>query len=194
MTNGYPTPVSDETPDNEFWSAELLDALTVVPPIVSGSWRSNPHMHDYRFEWLSELLVERATWHANAPVKFMGETQVAGPGFIWFRFWLPGDDLVVEKFFGADRQHAATHIPVCTPLRRMEQGYQAHNMILALLLRPAGRLDVLDEERFDQAVRDGLLPPAYVEHAERQFRRLTAGIAKRQLPPALVRNFELHLD
>ena len=172
---------------------EQLVALMEKQAIVSGAWREQDAMEDYRSEWLSELLVERVTWSEDAPAAFIGENQVAGPGYIWFRFWLANEHQVVEKYFSDSGENVGIHIPVCTRLVRDHQGYSTLGLILGLFLWPQGRLDVLHEEDFDQSAASGELPRSLVEVAERSFRYLTAAIARKRFPPALVRNFELNV-
>ena len=40
--------------------------------ITNGAWQSVAQMTDYRAEWFSEMLVERATWSADAEEQFIG--------------------------------------------------------------------------------------------------------------------------
>ena len=37
-------------------------ARVLFQPLTNGGWQSHPEMTDYRAEWLSSLLVERANW------------------------------------------------------------------------------------------------------------------------------------
>ncbi len=172
---------------------EQLAALMEKQAIISGAWREQEAMEDYRSEWLSELLVERVTWSQGAPAHFIGGKQVAGPGYIWFRFWLASEHQVVEKYFSDTGESVGIHIPVCTSLVRDQQGYSTFGLILGLFLWPQGRLDVLREGDFDQAAASGQLPRPLVDVAEHSFRKLTAAIARKRFPPALVRNFELNV-
>jgi predicted RNA-binding protein associated with RNAse of E/G family len=47
------------------------------------------------------------------------------------------------------------------------------------------------EEKFEAAVAAGLISPVDAEHAEHQLREMTAAIAYKRFPPALVRNFAI---
>ncbi len=163
-------------------------------PLQSGDWGEHPEMEDYRAEWLSSLLVERAAWRVGARPRRIGSVEVAGPGFVWFRFWLPEQDQVVEKYFHAEGRALGMYMPVCTPLERRGEVYRATELILGLWLQQSGQVSVLREEEFDAAVEDELLPPVAVERAERRIRELTAAIFREQFPPPLVRNFDIYVQ
>jgi len=165
--------------------------MNVLRTLVSGEWQRQPHLTDYRVEWLSNMMVERVTWGATAPVQQLGGQTVAGPGYVWLRFWLLEQAVVVEKYF--DRQHRTIgfYMPICLPTQRRGNNLQAMSLYLALWLLPDGRLTVLHEERFDEATTTGELTPVESEHAEHQIRDLTIGLVRHLFPPAFVRNFAL---
>jgi len=166
-------------------------ALPPLPPLVSGVWRKAPLMDDYRAEWLQEMLVERITWAADAPAVQLQRTTVAAPGHIWFRFWLPDQQQVVEKYFAANRQPLGFFVPLCAPLQRQGDSYAATSLLLALWLDMQGRVMMLDEDEFEAAVTSGRMTSDQAELAESNIRILTGGVAQGTFPPPLVRNFTL---
>lgn len=171
-----------------------IDLRRDTPKMIhSGEWRQNPQMADYRAEWLSELLVERSTWRVDAsPLRLNSSTDIAGPEFVWFRFWLPDPDQIVEKYFDAEGRAVGMYLPVCEPLVRQGREYHTRNLILGLWLSPEGHLNVLREDEFETAIETGLLSAEQAERAEARIRELTTEIFQEELPPALVRNFELN--
>ncbi len=162
-------------------------------PWTSGSWAEHPHMEDYRHEWFGDLLVERATWRADAPSRHLANTQVSGPGYIWFRFWLTDGGYVVEKYFDPQGQVLGIYIPVAPPIQLQGEQYRTTQLLLGLWLDPGGRVRVLEEEAFDRAAHEGLLQEAEVAMAERRIRELTLSIHRGQFPPPLIRNFEIRV-
>ena len=165
--------------------------MRALTGITSGQWQTSAHLHDYRTEWFSSMLVERATWTADAPVQRIGDTLIASPGFVWLRFWLLESDDVIEKYLDAQGRGIGYYMPVCTPLDR--RGTQLHVGVLklALWMQNSGQLTVLGEQPFEQAIRDGELTPVEAEHAEFRIRTLTTAIHQKRFPPAIVRNFTL---
>ncbi len=161
------------------------------PVIISGAWQTNPSLTDYRAEWLSEVLVERATWAPTAEPQQVGDAQVAGPGYIWFRFWFLEDGQVMEKYFDAEGNPVGVYVPICMPLERENSTLSTQGLILALWIEPDGRVTVLHEEEFDAKAMAGELTPVQVEHAEYRIRELTTAIGQNRFPPALVRNFAI---
>jgi predicted RNA-binding protein associated with RNAse of E/G family len=159
--------------------------------ITSGQWQTSAHLFDYRTEWFSSMLVERATWLPNAPLQRIGETVIASPGFVWLRFWLLESDDVVEKYLDARGHAIGYYIPICTPLDRRGTQLYVGTLKLALWMQASGQLTVLGEETFEQAVKVGELTPVEAEHAEYRIRTLTTAIHQKRFPPAIVRNFTL---
>jgi len=165
--------------------------MYVLRTLLSGEWQDASHLHDYRAERFSNMLVERVTWDATAPVHLIGETVVAQPGYLWLRFWLLEQEVVLEKYFDQERHTIGYYLPVCMPVQRRSHQLQALSLYLALWLTSDGRMTVLHEDRFDEAAATGELAPVETEHAEYQIRGLTTAIARGVFPPAFVRNFAL---
>jgi predicted RNA-binding protein associated with RNAse of E/G family len=169
-------------------------ARVLFQPLTNGGWQSHPEMTDYRAEWLSSLLVERANWKEDSFPRSFGSAQIAGPGYVWFRFWLPEQDQVVEKYFDADGNAVGVYVPVTEALERRGEVWRTVELVLALWLDASGRVSVLREDDFDEAVEREILTPVAAEQAERRIRELTTAIAAEQFPPPLVRNFEINVE
>jgi len=161
--------------------------------IVNGAWQSAAHMVDYRAEWFSEMLVERATWASTAPVRRIGEQVIAQPGYVWFRFWLLETELMVEKYFDPSGQVVGFYAPISLPFQRRTDTLRLITLVLAIWLRPDDRVTVLREAEFDQAVSAGTITPVEAEQAELRIRELTLAVAQKRFPPAMVRNFTIRL-
>lgn len=159
--------------------------------LTSGDWRQSPHMSDYRSEWLSGMLVERATWLPGAPTQKIGAVVIASAGYTWFRFWLQEIEQVVEKYFDADLHPIGVFVPICAGWRRRDVRVVAPSLYLGLWIEPSGRVTVLNEKTFDAAAHSGELTPIEVEHAEHRIRELTTGILQKRFPPGLVKNLTL---
>lgn len=168
------------------------------PTISSGEWKNNPAFEDYRSEWLTDVLVERATWNAQSAEQFVQElvadVKIAGPGYVWLRFWLKEDEQVVEKYFNADGEIIGFYAPICMPLRQEGSDLHAQTLALAIWYDAEGRLTILGEDNFEKAAKDNTLAPIEVEHAEHRIRELTLGVLNRNFPPGLVRNFSISVD
>ncbi len=169
-------------------------SMDVSRNLVNGEWQGAPHLVGYRAEWLSNLMVERATWDSNAPAHLLGDQIIANPGYVWLRFWLLEESLVLEKYFDAQQEMIGYHLPICMPVKRHNDQLQALSLYLSLWLTPDGRVTVLNEAQFDAAVTRGDVAPVEAEHAEYQIRELTTVIARSNFPPAIVRNFALQAD
>jgi len=172
--------------------------MSATRTIESGEWQIHPYLTDYRAEWPGDMLVERATWTANAPKQQIhaqgpDPITIAGPGYIWFRFWLPEDGQVIERYFNVQGEAVGTYIPICALLEREGNTFRTVMLVLGLWIGADERVTVLHEEEFDAAVASGDITPVQAERAELRIRTLTTAVAQRQFPPGLVRNFTISL-
>ncbi len=158
--------------------------------MVSGELGQDGRMRDYRAVWLSDVLIERATWEPGEPQQ-IGSAVIADTGYVWVRFWLPEEEAVVTRFFDADLQPVGTLIDVTLPLLRREEGYETLSLYLNLWLGPDGQVVLRNEAEFEEAVGSGILTEASALWGEHHLRELTAKIARGQFPPPLVRHLRL---
>jgi predicted RNA-binding protein associated with RNAse of E/G family len=156
-------------------------------------WRAEEHLIDYRFERLSDLLVERATWDVSTPVRDIHETVVADAGYIWFRFWMLREETVVEKYFRDDGEAVGFFAPICLPFADSEYGLGTTDLTLAIWIDRDGQVTVLGERQFESDVAKGLISPKHADIAEERIRHMTLAIGQNLFPPAIIRNFELNL-
>jgi predicted RNA-binding protein associated with RNAse of E/G family len=162
--------------------------------ISSGEWQANRFLTDYRSQLLDKIFVERATWAPSTPLKRIGETVIAAPGYVWVRFWLLEGEEPVDKYFDAERRVIGFYVPICSPLQRRGAQFSVSTLHLALWLLPDGRLTVMGEPAFEAASATGELTPVEVEHAEYRIRVLTLEINQKRFPPGIVRTFGLSGD
>jgi uncharacterized protein len=157
----------------------------------NGEWQAEPQFTDYRSEWLSEILIERALWTPDALVQRLGPVVIAAPNYVWLRFWLVSNDLLVEKYFDDTGQAVGYYAPICVSLQRKAGKLRMKLLTLAVWIEPDGRVTVLNEAEFDKLVSQGEVTPVEAEQAEQRIRELTTAIGQKRFPPAIVRNFEI---
>ncbi len=161
--------------------------------ILKGEWQQQVALADYRTEELTDIVVERATWSAAAPVQQIADASIAKPGYVWLRFWLLTDAMLVEKYYDSEGETIGYRVPICMPVKRRNEQLEAYSLILALWLQPDERVTVLHEDLFEAAVKSGEITPVEAEHAELRIRELTTELSRQHFPPGLVRNFEIDL-
>lgn len=161
--------------------------------IESGDWQKQPGVADYFAGLVDDVLIERVIWGEGwSPVQRAGR-QLAGYGFIWYRFWVWRDDQLVERYYDMSGMLLGTQIDVCTPMQIDEQHWQTQDLVLDIWIAPDGRVTVTNEAAFDDAVRDGVLSSDEADWAEAHVRRLTGAIAQGRFPPAMVRNWQVDI-
>ncbi len=161
--------------------------------IRSGEWQALPGIADYLAGLIDDVLIERAVWSQAAGRQAAGGRVLAGPGHIWYRFWLWRDDQVVERYFDAGGQPLGTQVDLCMPMQISEREWTARDLLLDIWISPQGQVTVSNEAAFDAAVSSGYLTVDEASWAEEHVRRLTAAIAQRRFPPAMVRNWQVDL-
>lgn len=164
--------------------------------IESGAWQHVPYMVDYRAEWLTDVLVERAMCGAEiSPMAVVDgglrAPLVAQEGVVWTRFWFRREGWVVEKYFSASGRVLGFYAPICGPIEHHADYLATDWFGLALWVSEQWRVTVLGEQTFEDASADGDLPPVAEEQAEHRIRELTTLTAQRRFPPAFVRNFSI---
>jgi predicted RNA-binding protein associated with RNAse of E/G family len=162
--------------------------------IRSGVFGDPAYVHAYRFELLGDALVERVIWRRLPEPRTLFGAVVADTGAVWYRFWLPQYDQVVERYYLADGEPLGTRIDVSGPITCDETGCRADDYILDIHIDPQGRVTVHGEEEFERSVLLGELSPELAQRAEAHLRQLTAAIARSRFPPPLVRNWRIDLS
>jgi predicted RNA-binding protein associated with RNAse of E/G family len=160
--------------------------------MIESGWLGDPvAQSDYRREQLGDTLVERVVW-GDLPHPWRKADQVvADHGFVWFRFWLAGDDQVVERYYDNRGSLIGTQIDICTSLICDTDGCCAGDLILDIWISSDGQVTVHNEDAFELAVLKGDIEASQAARAEDQVRRLTAAIARGRFPPPLVRNWRI---
>lgn len=166
----------------------MQDSLTII---ASGEWENDPQLAGYRAEWLSDTLVERATWLPHASLRQIQREVVGAPGYIWFRFWLSNGEQLLEKYFDEQGRALGMYVRIALARHSRGRGLSAVDLLLGLWITEDARVTVLNEVEFEKAVAEGIIAPVEAEHAEQQIRELTTAIAQKRYPPALVRNLTL---
>lgn len=167
------------------------DVTTSLQTIYSGEWRDHPQVANYRAEWLSGLLVERVRWQEEVDPILLEGIQIRQPSGVWFRFWLPEPRQVVEKYFNTAGETIGIYMPVSDPIQLQSEQYTTTHLFLGLWLAPSGRLTVVGEDAFEDAIEQEQLSEEQIRWAEARIREITADIHQDRLPPPLIRNFSI---
>ncbi len=158
--------------------------------IRSGDWGTG-EAGEYRAEWLGAMLVERLRWRPDAPERRYGGHRIAGPRYLWYRFWLPDRQHVVERYFDETGAPVLTRVPIVGPVDVGDSLCSARSLVLSVWLAGDGRIVVDGESDFDAARRSEQVSPEESEYADRRVRSITGGIAAGRFPPPIVRNWQI---
>ena len=78
--------------------------------IESGDWQEQPGVADYFAGLVDDVLIERVIWGDGWDTLERTGRQLAGYGFIWYRFWVWRDDQLVERYYDRDGTLLGTQI------------------------------------------------------------------------------------
>lgn len=161
--------------------------------IESGDWQQLPGVADYFAGLVDDVLIERVIWGDGWAAAPPGGRQLAGYGFIWYRYWVWRDDQLVERYYDKSGGLLGTRIDVCTPMEIEERHWRTRDLLLDIWIAPDGRVTVTNEAAFDAAVVAGEITAEEAEWAEAHVRRLTGAISQNRFPPAMVRNWQVDI-
>lgn len=159
--------------------------------IRSGELGDSAVVEGYRAEHIGEAFVERVIWGQIPAPRYLAGTIVADTGYIWYRFWLPHQRQVVERYYAPDGRLVGTQVDVCGSMTCDGGGCRAVDLMLDIWLAPDGRVTMHNEAAFEEVLSAGACE---AESAERHVRELTAAIASGRFPPPLVRNWQVDLS
>ncbi len=158
--------------------------------IRSGSFGKQDKIRDYRAEQFAGILVERIIWRDEAP-DLHNSVVTTGPGYVWFRFWLPRAEQVVERYYTDSGALLGTRVDLCTRVAVDDSGRHALDLIMDLWIDPSGTVTLHHEDAYEQAVAAHVLSDDEAAYAEAHLRSLTTSIAQGRFPPAIVRNWQV---
>ena len=108
--------------------------------ISSGLWQGDSNFTDCRAEWLTDVLVERATLSASAPKSTLNINgnglRIGAASFVWLRFWFKNDGYLLEKYFDAKLRHIGIFVPVCMPFQQRGKILITQSLLLGLWIDP----------------------------------------------------------
>lgn len=123
-----------------------------LPIIASGDWQRQDHLSDYRYEWLTTCWWSGRRGMRPAPPRRLGAATIAGPGYIWFRFWLAKGDRILDKYFDPEGQPIGMLRMWGWGCRHPGRGFSMVDLILGLWITGQSHVTVYNEARFDAAV------------------------------------------
>ncbi len=109
-----------------------------------------------------------------------------GTFFIFCDKWF-----VVSKIRDLRGRHTGYYCDIVTPLKRSQEGIlEVTDLFLDLWVSPELEYKVLDEDEFEQAVKNGLVNEPLREKAQATLKQLMKKVENRRFPPPLVRHLE----
>ncbi len=128
----------------------------------------------------------------DVPAKRVRGELVMEPGsdVVWFTF--PGAWHDIGRFYLSDHTFAGYYANILTPAVFKEGGeWATTDLFLDVWMSPDGRVTVLDEEQFLEAVQEGLIEPDVAERALQEVERIRKQARSGQWPPPVVAEWDL---
>ncbi len=135
-------------------------------------------------------LVEEFWWGELPQPLHNTLLEIADTGWVWARFWLRDQGVVLDRIFNNDLKTVGTHIDVTTPILVEDGTWSTTDLLLDIWLWPDGMVTLLREDHFDQSYIQGHVSQADAERAEEHIRDITRWIATEEFPPAWVMQYQ----
>ena len=90
--------------------------------------------------------------------------------------------------YDREKRFKGYYCDICTPLKRISDGYELTDFFLDLWIFPDGRFLVLDEKEFDRAVKHGWMSPDQTLRAKKELRELVDKIELKKFPTSEIKN------
>jgi len=135
------------------------------------------------------LIVSKFAFEDLDEPTIMEGREVVANGYhaILFEFFEP--PLEILKIYDRDAKLTGYYCNVNTKPSRFEGGYEIIDLFIDVFVFPDMRYQILDEEEFETAVREGWITSEQERLARKTVDRLVADIKARTFPPAVVRDF-----
>jgi predicted RNA-binding protein associated with RNAse of E/G family len=169
----------------------------VRPTQVTILYRRPPHgLEVYTQELLldtDEVKVTLLRRHSGPTLRIGGRVALEeGAPALWFTF--PGAWHDVGRFHRADGTVTGWYANICTPVEFRPDGWETTDLFLDLWWPPDGTPQVLDEDEFAHAVREGWISPPWAARAREEMDRLLREAREGRWPPAIASRFEIPTD
>ncbi len=183
--------------DPAHWSNELTSAFTgprLPTQIEVRYWRPPNRLQVFT----QELVVDRP----ECKVTYAEGTELidtlriedsvifeAGAPMIWFVF--PGRWYDVGRFHLKDGSFTGYYGNLITPPRLGQRAWEIFDLCLDFWVDPAGGIQVLDQDEFDEALENQWIDQPTAERARQELERLISETRDGRWPPAIAREYDL---
>jgi uncharacterized protein len=162
------------------------------------------HIHYRRPPDREEVFTQRLLWDApdvkitlaedvpfDPPIRILGEVALEkGSTAIWFTF--PGRWHDIGRFHRADGAFTGIYANILTPPVIRPGGiWETTDLFLDVWVDPQGRLSVLDEDQFRDAVARSWVTPLEAHLARQEVERIRRKHQDGRWPPSVVANWTL---
>lgn len=144
-----------------------------------------------------QLIVTRATFKPSAAL-IDGGPRLHNQEYraIWFA--VAGEWHDLGKIYSPSGTLQGYYCDIIRPLRRTAEGLEIDDLLLDLWIFPdtrrtgtSGRYLVLDEDEFDEALKQGWIEPSIATRARKELEKLIAEVESGRFPPLVVERFRI---
>lgn len=104
---------------------------------------------------------------------------------IWFsstKYWFD-----VAAIYDPDTNFNGYYCDICTPIKRIPDGFTTTDLILDLWIFPNGQYRILDKQEYDQAVKKGWISKALQKNVETELHRLIELVEAKKFPSLTIK-------
>ena len=104
---------------------------------------------------------------------------------IWFsstQYWFD-----VAAIYDPDKHFNGYYCDICTPIKRIPDGFTTTDLILDLWIFPNGQYRILDQEEYHQAVKKGWILEDQQKIVETELHRLIELVKAKKFPSSIIK-------
>jgi predicted RNA-binding protein associated with RNAse of E/G family len=104
---------------------------------------------------------------------------------IWFsstQYWFD-----VGAIYDRNKNFKGYYCDICTPIKRIPEGFNTTDLILDLWIFPNGQYRILDQEEYRQAVKKGWIPENQQKMVETELHRLIKLVKAKKFPSSTIK-------
>ena len=148
----------------------------------------DPHVISYHPAEFPQAVVAIGS---RAKRKTKGGVVLAEPGYTWAIFLFPGRGYAVESVFDQNGAFVAHHVDLCRPFEETDGMLSFLDLKLDLLIRADGEATWLDQDKYQEEIDAGAIPPDWQKTVAETAATLDLERARGAFPPDVIRRFRL---
>ena len=135
----------------------------------------------------TEAIVVLNLLNPSKPL-IVGESVLLAKDYIGVWFFSNKDWHDLGAIYDRENRFKGYYCDICTPMKKVSDGYESTDFFLDLWIFSDGRYLVLDQDEFNIAVKQGWMNQEQIAKAKTELDNLVRKVKSKQFPPLKIKN------